>query len=315
MKVSVIIPTRNRIRVLERTLNALDMQSYPQDKYEVVIVDDGSTDDTSTQVLHSIARFRMRVTFLQQPLRGPAAARNLALRNADGEIVLFINDDIVPTSNLINEHAKSHKIEQNTGAAVLGRVTWSPEIEITPFMYWLEHGGPQFKYDQLKPGEISWRYFWTCNLSLKRHFLLQKGIFDEDFPFASWEDAELGYRLGKAGLRLFYNEAAVAYHYHPITLESAKEKMLIHGRSAVIMDRKVPCEAKPSSLKSPHKQIIRILDTVFLCKPSVFILWRLAKWAEHRINLKFLFNIVTLHYRIEGQRNAELALGMGAKRK
>ncbi len=307
MRISVIIPTCNRKEILGRTLNALNKQHYPQDEYEVIIVDDGSTDGTLTHVLQLAPKLHTKIILLQQKQQGPAAARNLAIKEANGEILLFLNDDTVAAPDLLQQHMKLHEKEPDLRNGVLGRVVWSPDIKITPFMYWLEHGGPQFKYDEIRQGEISWRYFWTCNLSLKRYFLIQNGVFDEDFPYAAWEDIELGYRLSKCGLKLLYNEAAVGYHYHNITLESAKEKMLLHGWSATIMDRKVPHEAKPSSLKYPYKQIIRTLDNILLCKPTMFLFWRLSRIAEDRVALGFLFNLVTLHYRIEGQRKAELA--------
>jgi GT2 family glycosyltransferase len=306
MLISVVVPTRNRVEILEKALRALNAQDFPAEQFEVVVVDDGSSDGTSARILAQLSEYQMKATLLRQAERGPAAARNLAVRHARGELILFFNDDVIATSGLLEEHFAAHEREQNLSVGVLGRVHWSPEVSVTPFMHWLEHGGPQFKYNEIKPGETSWRNFWTCNLSLRRRFLFENGMFDEDFPFAAWEDIELGYRLSRRGLKLIYNPAALAYHHHPVTLESSRKKMLVHGWSAAIMDRKVSPEAKPSSLKSPQKQILRMMDTIFFCKPAMFVLWRMAKWAEDRVNLGFLFNAVTLHYRLEGQRKAEL---------
>ena len=101
---------------------------------------------------------------------------------------------------------------------MLGYVTWSPEIKVTPFMRWLERGGPQFKYWTINnPQNVSWRHLYTANISFKRQFLLEDGFFDEDFPNAAYEDTELGYRLHQRGLRIVYNKRAVAYHYHAIS--------------------------------------------------------------------------------------------------
>jgi GT2 family glycosyltransferase len=294
------------MEILEKSLAALNLQDSSSEEFEVVVVDDGSSDGTSAHLLTRLPEYQMNVTLLRQAEKGPAAARNLALRHARGELILFFNDDVIAAPGLLRAHLSAHGPEKAPGTGVLGRVCWSPEVRVTPFMRWLEHGGPQFKYDEMEPGETNWRNFWTCNLSLRRDFLLSNGLFDEDFPFAAWEDIELGYRLSRSGLKLIYNPSALAYHHHRITLESSKEKMQVHGWSAAIMERKVPNEARPSSLRYPHKQVIRVMDTVFLSRPAMFVLWRMAKWAEKRANFGLLFNAVTLHYRLEGQRKAEL---------
>jgi GT2 family glycosyltransferase len=104
----------------------------------------------------------------------------------------------------------------------LGYVTWAPEINATPFMVWYGSDGPLFAYGHFKDcREVGFSYFYTCNLSLKVEFLRENGTFDEEFPTAAYEDVELGYRLDKRGMRLFYNSEALAYHHQYVSFEDA----------------------------------------------------------------------------------------------
>ena len=168
----------------------------------------------------------MRVRYVEQPHQGPAAARNLGIREAHGELVLFIGDDIIATPNLLSEHLAWHKQYPEEHVAILGYVTWSPDIKVTPFMHWLENGGPQFKYWSIQNYQrVPYCHLYTANISFKRELLLKNGLFDEDFPYAAYEDTELGYRLNKRGLRIVYNKQAVGYHHHPTNLDDAMKRI------------------------------------------------------------------------------------------
>lgn len=225
---SVIVPTYNRLKVLLKCLRSLEAQTVAPDNWEVVIVDDGSTDGTAEQIAVLLDESCLNVHFSRQDHKGPAAARNLGVREALGDLILFIGDDIIATPNLLAGHISWHEKYPARNVAVLGYVTWSPEIEVTPFMHWLENGGPQFSYYELqdKSGQnVHYKYFYSCNVSLKKRFLLKNGLFDEEFPLAAYEDTELGYRLVKKGLRIVYNSDAVGYHYHLTSLDDTLHRM------------------------------------------------------------------------------------------
>ena len=111
------------------------------------------------------------------------------------------------------EHLNRHREFPELCAAVLGYMTWSPEVNPTPFMNWYGTKGALLDYSSLDgQTEAEGDHFYTGNISLKAEFLRQNGGFDEDFKAAAYEDLELGYRLGKAGMRLLYNHKAFAYH-------------------------------------------------------------------------------------------------------
>lgn len=242
--ISVIIPTHNRKEILVKLLKALFHQSVPKEHYEIVVVDDGSTDGTETFIQSTLQSSPVEIRYFSQSNKGPAAARNLGIRQAKGDIVVIIGDDISVTSTFIEEHEKSHSNHTDMLIGILGYITWSPELTVTPFMHWLENGGPQFSYYQIEQRtdvtDDIVCYFYTSNISFKKKLFENYGFFDEEFPYAAFEDTELGFRLRKAGLRLLYNKKAIAYHYHPMTLESVSRRMQKVGESMHILFRKQP---------------------------------------------------------------------------
>lgn len=188
------------------------------------MVDDGSTDGTESMVQEFSQRSAFPIRYLRQPNKGPAAARNLGIREARSALILFSDSDIIPERNLVEQHIAWHQKSSQINAAILGYVTWPPEIKATPFMRW--YGERRlFWFSKLRnKQEASFHFFYTCNLSLKTQFLRTCGQFDEEFRSAAYEDTELGYRLSKRGLQLLYNPAAIGYHYQFFSFEDACRK-------------------------------------------------------------------------------------------
>jgi len=237
---SVIIPTYNREDTLKKCLKALFKQTYSKSDYEIIVIDDGSTDGTEATVKAIIEESPVGLKYFKQENKGPAAARNVGIRNAEGEIILFIGDDIISDKSMLEEHIKSHENE-NENVAILGHIQWSPEMRLTPFLKYLEEQNIQFAYSLIKnPGNLGYNYFYGSNISLKKTFLLKNGLFDESFPYAAYEDVELGYRLQKKGLIIKYNKNAIGYHYHPTNLSKYCKRMEVVGTSMVIISKKHP---------------------------------------------------------------------------
>lgn len=298
IELSVIIPTCDRPKILEKVLNSLEKQTYPQEKFEIIVIDDGSATGNQEKIKNLIEKLKVKSLFLKQNHSGPAAARNKGVKAANGKIVLIINDDTVADLNLIRRHFEFHRKHPAGKFGLLGYVTWHSDLVVTPFMNWLEDGGPYFSFGEIEGKEAGWERLWTCNVSLKRDFLLKNGLFDEEFPYAAWEDVELGYRLGKKGLRLFYEKKAIGYHYHPTTVSSIKNKMLANGESTLILKRKLPYSLLPPLAKFPKMAVF--LDTFLFPRPVAFLLKEIALWAEKRFRFDPIFDILLLHYRIEG---------------
>lgn len=234
---SVIIPTYNRADKLDRCLRALQEQSLAPESFEVLVVDDGSNDATP-ELLKEWSKKWPTLKVVHQKNSGQGIARNKALKMAAGQIILFIGDDIYGSPDFLLRHVEFHQKHPEKTFACLGLTEWHGEV--TPFMHWLTHGGPQFAYDHLRPAEeADFWYFYTSNLSLKRE-CLEEESFDPSFKAYGWEDIELGYRLFQNGLKLIYTPEALAYHDHPMEESSLKNRMIKVGRSAVLFQKKQP---------------------------------------------------------------------------
>lgn len=221
---TVVIPTFNRSAVLKLALEGYLAQSAPRSIRELIVVDDGSTDGTEATVADVSRVSPFPVRYLRQTNSGPAAARNYGIREACTEVILFTDSDIVPHRELVAQHLEWHNRFPHQNMAVLGYVTWPPQPVPTPFMRW--YGERQlFAYDRIRNKQhVAMSTFFSCNLSLKTNFLRLHGQFDERFKTAAFEDLELGYRLGKAGLQLLYNRQAVAYHHQVVSFLEACRK-------------------------------------------------------------------------------------------
>ena len=212
-QLSIIIPTYNRKDILLKALTGYEHQTAQTKTLEIIIVVDGSTDGTGQAVADFAMTSPIMVRCLSQQNKGPAAARNYGIREAKGAILLFTDDDIIPAPTLAAEHLAWHQKLPADNFAMLGQVKWSPEVHPTPFMEWMGSQGALFGYASLSPGkEASFEYFYTCNVSVKREFLMKNGVFDDTFRGSGYEDTELSYRLMNKGLHIVYNPAAIGYH-------------------------------------------------------------------------------------------------------
>lgn len=256
VKLSVVIPTYNRCAVLDLCLNALAAQSLPPAAYEVLLIDDGSTDETTEIITAAQKRLSIEIRAYRQQNRGPATARNVGIREAKGSTILFLGDDIIAHPELLTRHIAHHEYEPSIGCAVLGFTTWSREITVTPFMQYLERG-PQFNYGEIAqaPDNVPLKHFYTSNVSIAREQLLAVGLFDEAFPYAAQEDVELGYRLEQTGVRMIFEPQAMAYHYHPTSFEAACRRNITVGRATVLLAQRIPLG--PVRTESRLKSLLR----------------------------------------------------------
>lgn len=248
-ELSVIIPTRNRRGLLSATLGRLARFS-PDAPIEVVVVDDGSTDGSHDAVRGFAAGAPWPVHALSQAGRGPAAARNRGIDAARGRALLFMGDDSLPTPGLITGHIRFHRANRDGRDGLLGLVKPAPPLDESPFIRWLHEDGAQFGYAALDPDAlVSGANFWTSNVSVKAELIEEAGPFDEGFTGAACEDAELGLRLQRAGMRLHYDPETTALHFHPTDLAAALARMRVIGvahRRLCQLAPEVPEPTRPS---------------------------------------------------------------------
>jgi GT2 family glycosyltransferase len=213
--VCFIIPTYNRAPALMECLDHLERQTFSN--FEIIVIDDGSTDSTPHDVEQYLARTSLQIRFLRQPNSGPARARNLGISQAQSSICIIIGDDIMVSPDFAATHYQFHRENPDLKVAAVGLTRWSETGQtVTPLMRWLDESGLQFAYGDLLRGEkADWKHFYTSNLSVKTE-LLRKSPFNEQFRKALMEDIELGYRLEvQHGLKVVFLPEAYAEHIHP----------------------------------------------------------------------------------------------------
>jgi GT2 family glycosyltransferase len=234
----VLIATYNRKEILLKALAAYEGQSARSEILEVLVLDDGSTDDTAKAVAEFSSHSELPVRYFRLTHRGSAALRNYGIGAAKGTLILFGDDDVLPAPNLVEEHVSWHRKHPQPSIGILGLVEWSPEVNPTPFMHWLAIEG-FFEYGKLNAGEeAGFGCFYSGNLSLKTDFLRENGLFDADFKSYGFEDTELGYRLEKKGLKLLYNPAAIGYHYKFVTFADVCRRAKVVAAARRLFEQK-----------------------------------------------------------------------------
>ncbi len=234
-KITLIMPTYNRLEILKESLAKIEEQTFPKEDFELLVVDDGSSDGTKEFLGNYSKKTPVNFTFFTNNHNGPASARNRALENARGKIILSVGDDMIMyDSDFIEKHARFHVEYPAAGDACLGMVEWDKDIEITPLMeYITKEGAQQFGYEGLTRRDIDhlgYEYFWSSNISFKRIMTASYGLFNNEiFKHAMWEDIELGHRLAKAGLVIHFRKDFTLYHKHSITFREFAERQRMVG--------------------------------------------------------------------------------------
>lgn len=291
---SVIIPSFNRAQKLDKTLQHLHRQSLSQSAYEIWVVNDGSTDETQ-KLLEEWGQRSSILHTLHQANAGQGVARNLALKKAKGQVILFMGDDIYASDTFLEEHVHFHQNHPEDEWACLGLTEWETSVPVTPYMHWLTHGGPQFAFSRLTQGQLAefW-FFYTSNLSLKK-VMLNKEQFDESFHGYGWEDIELGYRLQKKGLKLVYSPTALAHHDHPMQEDSLRGKMFAIGKNARLFQRKhSEITVVPTGFK---KRLIQLA-----VNPLILVPLHLLKKALPALFSRIYWTLASKRYFLEGTK-------------
>ncbi len=213
------------------------------------------------------------IKFLEIPKCHQGVARNKGVKIATAGHVLFIGDDIFLAPDACEKHLALHQNFESKSLSltqvVLGFTTWDPDLRMTPVMQWLEESGWQFGYPQIAryaharlPSSIQHLFTYTSHVSAQievaRHF-----PFREDVSLYGWEDIEWGMRLKDAGIRIFYEPDAKAFHHHAYTLAESIKRMEILGESAMHMQTIVPSfDRVPQGIKRVGYEMTSLLPTL-----------------------------------------------------
>jgi GT2 family glycosyltransferase len=227
--VSVVVPTFRRRASVLRLLGALRLQEYPAQRFEVVVVDDGSGDDTVASLRALETPFTLRV--LEQSHEGPGAARNLGVAESAGELIVFLDDDVVPDSRLIAAHVAANSIESTV---VVGPMLPPDGWRRPAWIRW-EESKLVRQYRAMSEGVFTctYRQFFTANASLRRERFLAAGGFDASFVRA--EDVDLGFRLHEQGGTFVFAPEARVWHYPQRSFESWSKTPYRYGQADVVM--------------------------------------------------------------------------------
>lgn len=305
-KVSIVLPTYNRLGQLKRTIAALERQCYAYEKFEVVVVSDGSTDGTD-EYLRSLKTPLCLLPVFQANC-GPAIARNTGVKHARGELILFIDDDIVADPGLIAEHVRLHQ-HKGPDVVVLGPMLIPSDSKLLPWVHW-EQEMLVKQYDDMLAGrwEPTARQFYTGNASIARQHIIEVGGFNPKFRRA--EDVELAYRLARKGLQFVFAPRAVSYHYAERSFRSWLVTPYAYGRNDVIFTRD-HCQKwlLPQVFREFHRRnrLVRLLIhvcagrelpaqiAVLVLKNISFVCNRLGLRYIARISYSGIFNLRYYH--------------------
>lgn len=232
--ISVIIPTYNRLAGLRRSLDSLVQQDLPKDDYEVLVCDDGSSEDTFSLVCEYQDRLHIIYQFQEDQGFRAAAARNMGIRKAKGDICVFIDNGIILHPDALNEHIRIHQSHARP-CAVVGYVygfdvvesnkqdiihivdshTVEDAIEVLDRKQILdirEKFYTEFS-DDISKLPAPFVLFWTCHVSMSRAALIDVGMFDESFTSWGGEDCDIGLAMQKYGAQFILARDAKSIHY------------------------------------------------------------------------------------------------------
>jgi glycosyltransferase involved in cell wall biosynthesis len=230
--ISVVIPTFNRRERLARVLDALDRQEGDV-PFEVIVVSDGSTDGTDDFLRGLDTPLDLHAHF--QPNSGPAAARNRGVASARSDLVLFIDDDVVPAPNLIRAHLEV-RAHVDPATVVIGPMRDPADHRMTSWVAW-EQEMLAKQYEAMEAGrwQATARQFYTGNASLPVEIMQRAGGFDTGFTRA--EDIELAFRLHDLGAGFEYAPDATGWHYAERSYESWCAAAYAYGRNDIRFGR------------------------------------------------------------------------------
>jgi GT2 family glycosyltransferase len=247
MLLSVIIPTCHRNDLLAKCLDCLTpgLQSLTADKFEVIVTDDGVKSTARELVRNQYPWARC----VEGPRKGPAANRNNGAKHADGEWLVFTDDDCLPDSEFLAAYWNAAM--KNESAVLEGRT--SPT-------------GIRTRVDMDCPSNETGGFLWSCNMAIQKDLFFELGGFDTNFPGPAMEDVDLNTRLLKEGKQIKFVPSALVFH--PWRLKRGIAFWKLHSESRVYFAAKHPEKAKEISLTSLAvelgRKLIRQLPPVVL---------------------------------------------------
>jgi glycosyltransferase involved in cell wall biosynthesis len=255
MKVSIIIPTYNSEKTVEKCLLSLSEQTHPP--CEIIVIDGGSEDST-IEILKKFGDIKL---IINKKSNKPGSSRNLGSESAKGEIILFIDSDCIADQRVVEYHVKCYR-KRDDIIGVKGAVRSMAKCHISDFV---QKQLMASQWTNLNSDGTMRLFHAGTNFSIYKKVFLSKKFIEE---LVSCEDTELFIRFKKAGFKVLYEPRAVVYHHHPTTLRGLFRQRKWHGEGIfqlVKMHGKDFTDIYP--LFTPEKYVTtskdRLFDAVF----------------------------------------------------
>lgn len=281
IEVSVIIPTYNRMQLLENTLITLCNQSLKKEKFEVIIVDDGSTDNTYSLVNKYSSKINIIYIYQEHKGFGAGAARNKGIKLANGNICALVDSGILLASDAIEKNISNH--QENNNSALIGYVYGFDEtnekekeilemnidfncidkyFEVLEKKNIIDYRENVYKDmgDDMTKWPAPWAIFWTAYVSIKKDVLEKVGMFDESFQTWGCEDTDLGLALYINHVDIILCRDLKCIHYPheksraDITEEEIYQKKLYLHQKYNLLSTKLALEQKSRELNQFMKE-------------------------------------------------------------
>lgn len=252
MKLSVVIATHKRHEILAKVLQSLVLQTLPKCEFEIIVVDDCIDPETKKIIDGFVGAVReplLHINYYSCEEPGAGAKRNFGVLKSKADIILFLDDDMIASPNLLYEHFNFY---DESAAGVLGRIEEDKNVKLNCFTKYLLDNDLQNTYKNINKENVSFEYFYTGNISLKKEIFNKLGGFDLKFKQYGFEDTEFGYRLNKSGYVIKYNENALGYHHFLRNFEDYLARKRDIGRSAAYFAKLYP-ELKAKLSIHPRK--------------------------------------------------------------
>lgn len=232
------MPTYNRCALLARTMDAI-LAMRGIERSEIIVVDDGSADDTS-KLLAELAAKHPNLKPLRQENGGIASARNNAIRHARKDYLLCMDDDVIPVPELLEAHERCLKSGFDVSQ---GNIVWDESLLDNPLIQYIERMGMQFRLSQYKDGDtVNYRNMYTANVAFSARDAREIGGLDNAFNERRYgfDDIAFAWKLARMGRKIGFAERAMVRHLHPWTEESLLRRENSIGYNLALTGRYYP---------------------------------------------------------------------------
>lgn len=229
----------------------------------LVNAEDDSTIDSIVKTIADDTPNDFNFHYFHMSKGGRAAARNYGIKHAQAKILVLYASDFIATPELLAHHLRLHEQDSDSKLVGIGPALFSSKLEMTPFMRWLEQSGAIFGVPfSATNSTIPKEFFYGGNTSIEKDLLNEVGPFDEQLPYHSVDDYEMGRRLFERGMRTVFLPEALAYHDDQILMHERRRAIKESGASMAILESKDPSFAARDhyhELRKRSPNIIRLL--------------------------------------------------------